>query len=275
MFWRHITVREVNKYLSSVVDELTAKHGNVTSTEFEQELENKTGIKWKQVKNYRNHPTPGQVIRPNSKIKTFIYASRRRALIRRLRSRTTLVSALLVVTILAAAYHFGFRERQSVVPILTSAIIEKTEVAPLPVNAPYRPGLKFLVPDMGVTFRLGKITAEMKGVKWEDTVEKSGEFKKFTYRNTLGDPPTFLRIEIVTKGDDVTEVEVRGSRPGLVANLKAQIEEQTKSGFTQDKESGDWQNDSEMISTKVESNYGGLYGKNDTFVLAIISKFHQ
>ena len=72
-----ITIREANKYLDEVVEELKLKHEKVTHEDFDKDLEEITGIRWKQVKNYKNHPNPGQEIQDNSKVKTFILERRR------------------------------------------------------------------------------------------------------------------------------------------------------------------------------------------------------
>ena len=73
-----ISVREANKYLDRAVEELKLKHEKVSHEEFDNDLDAMTGIRWKQVKNYKNHPKPGQEIQDNSKVKTFIYEQRKK-----------------------------------------------------------------------------------------------------------------------------------------------------------------------------------------------------
>ena len=71
-----ITVREVNKYLSPLIKELKAKHIKVTNPDFETELIQISGIGWKQVKNYQNHPDPSKQVKDNSKVRKFVLNQR-------------------------------------------------------------------------------------------------------------------------------------------------------------------------------------------------------
>ncbi len=72
-----ILVCEVNRYTKQVVNELLAKYNKVTHPDFDKELRNITGIGWKQIKNYRNHPDPSATINDNSKVKKFIIFKRK------------------------------------------------------------------------------------------------------------------------------------------------------------------------------------------------------
>jgi hypothetical protein len=78
LYGGQISVREANKYLDRVVEELKLKHEKVSHEDFDNDLESITGIRWKQVKNYKNHPKPGQEIQDNSKVKNFIYEQRKK-----------------------------------------------------------------------------------------------------------------------------------------------------------------------------------------------------
>jgi hypothetical protein len=78
LYGGRISVREANKYLDRVVEELKLKHEKVSHEDFDNDLEAITGIRWKQVKNYKNHPKPGQEIQDNSKVKIFIYEQRKK-----------------------------------------------------------------------------------------------------------------------------------------------------------------------------------------------------
>lgn len=72
LFQLNPTIREANKYLSETVEALTAKHGGVSSEDFEKELVSITGIGWKQVKNYKNHPKPSERLKDNALVLKFI-----------------------------------------------------------------------------------------------------------------------------------------------------------------------------------------------------------
>lgn len=72
-----IIVSEVNRYTKPVVARLLVKYNKVTHPDFDQELREVTGIGWKQIRNYRNHPNQSSSISENSKIKTFILENRK------------------------------------------------------------------------------------------------------------------------------------------------------------------------------------------------------
>ena len=84
MYSKKITVGEVNKYLSKTINMLLTKYGKVSNPSFEEELEEITGIRWKQVKNYKNHPKPNSVVNINSKIQRFVFEQRKEDKIRTL-----------------------------------------------------------------------------------------------------------------------------------------------------------------------------------------------
>lgn len=71
------TIRETNQYLSKTIDDLLKKHGGVSNEDFERDLVAATGIGWKQVKNYKNHPRPGERLKDNSVVIKFIRERRK------------------------------------------------------------------------------------------------------------------------------------------------------------------------------------------------------
>lgn len=76
MFQLNPTIQEANKYLSETVGILSAKHGGVSNEEFEKELVAITGIGWKQVKNYKNHPKPSERLKNNAIVLKYILQKR-------------------------------------------------------------------------------------------------------------------------------------------------------------------------------------------------------
>ena len=72
------TIRETNQYLSKTVDDLLKKHSGVSNEDFERDLVVATGIGWKQVKNYKNHPKPGERLKDNSVVIKFVRDCRRK-----------------------------------------------------------------------------------------------------------------------------------------------------------------------------------------------------
>lgn len=85
MFRINPTIREANKYLSETVDALLKKHSGVSNEEFERDLANATGIGWKQVKNYKNHPKPGERLKDNAVVLKFVLGARAKDTSRKIR----------------------------------------------------------------------------------------------------------------------------------------------------------------------------------------------
>ena len=71
-----ITVKEVSYRLEIEVAKLLEIHKKVSNPDFEADLIKNTGIGWKQVKNYKNHPKQFQIVRDNAKIIEFVERSR-------------------------------------------------------------------------------------------------------------------------------------------------------------------------------------------------------
>lgn len=125
MFRFNPTIRETNQYLSKTVDDLLKKHGGVSNEDFERDLVAATGIGWKQVKNYKNHPKPGERLKDNSIVIKFIRERRKQDTSRKVR-----LGALAVVGF-GIIVAFGYRY------ITTPKTIEAFavhEVAQLPPN---------------------------------------------------------------------------------------------------------------------------------------------
>ena len=97
------TIRETNQYLSKTVDDLLKKHGGVSNEDFERDLVAATGIRWKQVKNYKNHPKPGERLKDNSVVIKFIRERRKQDTGRKVRL------GILAVAGFAIVVAFGYR----------------------------------------------------------------------------------------------------------------------------------------------------------------------
>lgn len=99
------TIRETNKYLSETTEILLKKHGMVSSEEFEKDLVEKTGIGWKQVKNYKNHPKPGDRLKDNAVVLKFVVNARARDTKRKVRRTVTVCIG--VIAVAYTTYHFA------------------------------------------------------------------------------------------------------------------------------------------------------------------------
>ncbi|MBK8201520.1 MAG: hypothetical protein IPK68_04080 [Bdellovibrionales bacterium] len=142
------TIRETNKYLSETTDELLKKHGNVSNEEFEKELVAITGIGWKQVKNYKNHPKPSERIKDNSLVIKFVAQCRKKDTGRKVRQ-------IAIVIVASSALVFGaYKYVTTPNKIETFAIHEVGE--PLPPNYEKIETKVFLqIPSKNWVLRLG------------------------------------------------------------------------------------------------------------------------
>ncbi len=99
------TIKEANKYLSKTTDALSKKHGGVSNEEFETELIKITGIGWKQVKNYKNHPKPSERIKDNAVVLKYLREQQANDIFLKIRHRLTY--AAIVFLIISAIYYLS------------------------------------------------------------------------------------------------------------------------------------------------------------------------
>lgn len=71
------TVREINRYLSPVIENLLEKHKKVSNPDFENELKQITGIGYRQARNYKHHPKPLSRVNDNALIIPFVLNCRK------------------------------------------------------------------------------------------------------------------------------------------------------------------------------------------------------
>jgi hypothetical protein len=118
------TIRETNKYLSKTVDELLKKHGGVSNEDFERDLVTATGIGWKQVKNYKNHPKPSERLKDNSIVVKYVRECRAKDSSRKFRSYALAFSGIALIGF------FSYRYATAPKTVESFAVHEVTE--PLP-----------------------------------------------------------------------------------------------------------------------------------------------
>ena len=131
LYGGRISVREANKYLDRVVEELKLKHEKVSHEDFDNDLEAITGIRWKQVKNYKNHPKPGQEIQDNSKVKNFIFEQRKKDKAH-LVKRIGILACAFIILVFVASRIFMPNESVRIVQMKTGETkpqVTKTKIA--------------------------------------------------------------------------------------------------------------------------------------------------
>jgi hypothetical protein len=156
--WK-ITYREVDQHLTRVVDELLLKHGSVTNPAFEAELESITGIGWKQVKNYKNHPRPAQTVAENSKVKKFIYHSRKSY---RLQQTKRLLPASVAIVLL-----ISFGVNQTLKMENDSREIQQLNHGKA-IQDVIPTWARFRITELNVELQIGAIRSEFSAIDWDD-----------------------------------------------------------------------------------------------------------
>lgn len=150
LFQFNPTIRQTNRYLRKVVDDLTSKHGGVSNEEFERELVATTGIGWKQAKSYLNNPKPSQRIKDNAIILKFVRARQGADTFRKYTRLS--VAVAIAVTATCGIYFYATKPNP----------IEQFVVHEVPPIAPYKTEniatkVFIEIPSHGWTLRVGPL----------------------------------------------------------------------------------------------------------------------
>ena len=147
------SVREINRYLTPVLDELLAKHKKVSNPDFEKEFKEVTGIGYRQARNYKHHPKPYSRVNDNALVIPFILL-RRRGDNKRKVKLIFISIALLGITVL-----FGYKFYKTItaptVNIITSNNQDKVNVDIGEVTRK-KLSLKINLNNQDVNFNLGQ-----------------------------------------------------------------------------------------------------------------------
>lgn len=146
------TVREINRYLSPLIEELTRKHVKVSNPEFEEELKALTGIGWKQVKNYKNHPKPGQRLNDNASINEFVYKARKKDKKRTITINTALI-LLVIVSLFVCTKIYQIITQERVVILKQPIGVNPAKIAIKDIT----PTIVLSMPTQGLELKLGSL----------------------------------------------------------------------------------------------------------------------
>ena len=166
------TVREINRYLSPLIEELTRKHVKVSNPEFEEELKALTGIGWKQVKNYKNHPKPGQRLNDNASINEFVYKSRKQDKKRTIIIATILILLIFIFLFLCTRAYYAITQEK--------VVILKQPVGLNPVSISIKditPTIVLSVPTQDLELKLGSLKNQHINTSMYSCVDSSDTLK--------------------------------------------------------------------------------------------------
>ena len=231
-----VSVRDANKYLDRVVLELKLKHEKISHEDFDNDLESITGIRWKQVKNYKNHPKPGQEIQDNSKVKQFIFEQRRKDKFH-IAKRAGILVASLVLGVLVVSNVFSPKESVTIVKVLPSgkvASITNTKIA-------------FSVPELAAKIRLGMDKKSL-GTTNCHTVQTSDELCAFEFsEKEKGRISFYLMNDVLLRTTLMTEN--KKTYDSIYNSLKPVLEgfKQSKGFYVKELETTNYQKGSERI----------------------------
>lgn len=210
------TIREANKYLSETVDILAAKYGGVSNEDFEKELVATTGIGWKQVKNYKNHPKPNERLKDNAVVLKFVLQKRSRDTGRRV--RRLFAYGVSVTVVVSLVYWYATRPREIeqfvVHEVPPSAHTTETKETHVFLKLPSRNWLLRLGPLNQSKFPLDKFVC----MDNPGTGTKNCSFNEIT---STGNFQAFVLID----GGVVRRYSVLSFDPTEVKNLMEQLSE--------------------------------------------------
>lgn len=149
-----ITVKEANFHLDREVKRLLDIHVKVSNPDFEEALVKSTGIGWKQVKNYKNHPRPYQVIKDNAKVLEFVERSRN--LDKYFKFKLMAFMAPIIAMVILSGYGF-FIYVSNQVPKTYLVVTKKNEFAPIKFNRNHIISTVLEIPNSNIKLQLGKI----------------------------------------------------------------------------------------------------------------------
>lgn len=240
MFQRKITVREVNKYLSAVIDELLVKHGKVSNPGFESELEQITGIHWKQVKNYRNHPQQDLAVSDNAKVKKFVLSQRRKSLLGKLLHRRVWVPVATIVFLVIGVLMIRLWTKNWRAPItkVAESVPAKKQVS-IPPEI-FKGRIKIYIQKYKMSFQLGPIDPNLAG--FQEMVCQpvdSGQIKPDSDKRVCmfsndANRWNLFQFQITLKNESVISFGLVTDNPKWLNEWRSQVEKQISSPLKYD-----------------------------------------
>ncbi len=217
------TVRETNRYLDRLVSILKSKHGGVSNEDFEHELVTTTGIGWKQVKNYKNHPKPQDRLKDNALVLKYIVQERNkdkgRKAIRGLTAATFLILASTLIYWYASKPNQmeQFVVHQIPRPVLNPSSADLGEVNEVKVT---RTLLR--IPSKGWVFRLGPIKhSKIPLEKFTCSVNEGLGSKTCSSIDMASKDP--LQAFVLLDGEVITRYSILAYKLEDIKDLKAQL----------------------------------------------------
>lgn len=213
------SVRETNKYLKVVIDQLLEKHGKVSNPDFENELAEITGIGWKQVKNYKNHPRPSQRLKDNSKVLSFILQSRGNDKLRKVK-----LAFLTIGLIIGGTYVIYFILTPLLKPKYKVLTLDNSLNMSLPISKEVNYESSFIIPVENWVIALGHIKDSQINLDKFDCQKISSTIRSCQYergQNGVGQDEVTITINI--NNDFITDFTIWGGSTRYATPLFSQL----------------------------------------------------
>lgn len=220
LFQFNPTIKETSKYLQETVDELLKKHGSVSNPDFEKELIETTGIAYKQIKNYKNHPKPNQRIKDNAIVIKFVREKRKQNRLKIYAANGIKMVPLIIAAV--AAWYFWPKSPPAPQKIY---VINGTPVETAPPSMPQgneaelRISLK--IPELGWHLRLGEVTES----KFDERHFKCSAIfgtKQMRCKHD-GDAQSPVSVSYLKEGTIIQQISVSTYNSDAVSDLEAQV----------------------------------------------------
>lgn len=220
LFQFNPTIKETSKYLQETVDELLKKYGSVSNPDFEKELIETTGIAYKQIKNYKNHPKPSQRIKDNAIVIKFVREKRKQNRLKIYAIHAAKISAaILVVTCIWYLWPKSPPAPQKIYVINGTPVEMPPPSMPQGNEAELRISLK--IPKLGWYLRLG----EMAESQFDEKHFKCSAIfgTKQTRCKHDGDAQSPVSVSYLKEGTTIQQISVSSYNSDAVSDLEAQV----------------------------------------------------
>lgn len=242
-----ITVKEVSYHLAKEVDRLLIIHKKVSNPDFEAELVKNTGIGWKQVKNYKNHPKQYQVVSDNAKILEFVEEARSRDKFYKLKACCLYLGLLILIM---GAGWIGFKLLYNPAPKTYIVVTNKLPAKALSIAEVKFAPTVFEIPETAQKIQLGKI--EDSGINLNEF--NCNEMESVGSQNCQKSFTNQARIMVLTSNSFVYKfIYTRNSTPGNIPKELIKFYEGIKARYKKTQEtkvpyfSEKFENKDEMI----------------------------
>lgn len=218
LFQFNPTIKETSKYLQETVDQLLKKHGSVSNPDFEKELIETTGIAYKQIKNYKNHPKPNQRIKDNAIVIKFVREKRKQNRLK-IYAANGLKTVPLVIAAAAAWYLWPKAPPAPQKIYVINGTPVETPPPSMPQGNESELRISLKIPKLGWLLRLG----EMAESKFDEKQFKcSAIFGTEQMRCKYGGGAP-VSISYLKEGSIVQQISVSSYNSGAVSDLEEQV----------------------------------------------------